>query len=142
MREIKFRGKRLDNGEWVYGFLFELETDSYEPTYCIGIEPLAANDYSEIYHACYDEVNETTIGQFTGFKNKKGVEIYEGDICVCKRVGIDENQFVVRWNYEYGCWAWYEDSDKWDYFTKAIAEYSEVIGNMHDNHELVQEVDK
>lgn len=61
MREIKFRGKRKDNGEWVYGYL----------TCNI---PLIFNDKLGSY-----TVYESTVGQYTGLKDKNGKEIYEGD---------------------------------------------------------------
>lgn len=79
MRDYKFRAKRIDTGEWVYGFLFELSYDG-SSVLCIGTEPLSANDYSEIYKSCYEEVDPSTICQFTGLLDKNGVEIYENDV--------------------------------------------------------------
>ena len=59
-REIRYRGQRVDNGEWIYGFLFELNADG-SSVLCIGTEPLSANDYSEIYSSCYGEVIPETV---------------------------------------------------------------------------------
>lgn len=65
MREIKFRGKRLDNGEWVYGDLH--------------IRTPFPHIHSEIDYSRVN-IDPHTVGQFTGLHDKNGNEIYEGDI--------------------------------------------------------------
>lgn len=97
MREIKFRGKRVDNGEWVYGAYFGDDKRRYIIT-----------QINDAQHAVYGYrsndvelyvVDPATVGQYTGLKDSKrtekypeGQEIYEGDIIKAVALANDHNQ--------------------------------------------------
>ena len=128
MREILFRVKRLDNGEWVTGNLFVSDTDS-RTHILVG---------SRIFTIEW-EVDPSTIGQYTGLKDKNGKRIFEGDVAKVMQgkdkdiayVGFENGAFMLYPKtgniYERTLWSyWYND---WDV---------EVIGNITDNPELLE----
>ena len=126
MREIKFRGKRLDNGKWLYGSLLvsHFKDDKKERYF---ITQFSGNYTFE------HEVNPATVGQFTGLKDKNGREIYEEDIL------FDESGVYAVVCYSMGtfCVDFGEGFDL-QYFTDGIHEICDVVGNIHDNPELLK----
>ena len=124
MRKILFRGKRTKNGQWVTGLLWH-----------------HVDKASLIYSDELDDkvwVNPQTVGQFTGLTDKNGKKIFEGDIVEHHVQGdILVNRGVVNWDKENARWAY-----RLNTMNPCFALYNpktfEVIGNIHDNPELLE----
>ncbi len=135
MREIRFRGKRIDNGKWVYGGLIVEHVEDKIFTY-IALEYakvvlfLINEDKGEI-EPIY-QIDPETIGQYTGLKDKNGREIYEGDIVrfqtwkgyndVGEVVWAENNGFYIKGTRDEDIF-WHPDNVK----------DLEIVSNIHDN---------
>ena len=73
MRTIKFRGKRIDNGEWVEGYLF---VTTFSTTTKTGLATCIQVVKDDIHYSSH-EVNPATVGQFTGLVDKNGKDVYD-----------------------------------------------------------------
>ena len=137
MREILFRGKRIDNGEWVEGDL--VGGNMICPT-LEDVEDAMGTYYGQIPYVGFIEIIPETVGQFTGLKDKNGVRIFEGDIVHCV-ARLDEANCVVI--YEEGEFRLISERNYKTYTTgmgyHAIRCFEkEVIGNIHDNPKLLR----
>ena len=139
MREILFRGKLLDNGEWVYGS-FCMDAREQFNGLC-GVDGfIRLYDKAKGKMQTY-EVDRETVGQYTGMKDKNGRRIFEGDICHKTRTG---EIVSVKWH---GTMAGYvlgkkrADNKHLSDFGELFRAYDkyEVIGNIHDNPESRKE---
>lgn len=128
MREILFRGKRTNNGEWVEGFYLN-RTNDEENIHCI---------MEKFPVTIGKKVIPETVGQYTGLTDINGKRIFEGDICLCDRNindHIDKRTYIITFDALKG---WYgESKDGWSEFSGSSFELAEVIGNIHDNPELL-----
>lgn len=131
MREILFRGKRLDNGEWVYG---NFCMDALEQTRGLcGLDGFIRRYNTDTKRMEMYEVDRETIGQYTGLVDKNGRRIFEGDIVKSIETGVvqffpEHSAFMV--------WCKFSNEVGFLYECTSIAE---VIGNIHDNPELLEE---
>ena len=136
-----YRAKRIDNGEWVEGFLFQLCYDSIF-CWCIGNEPLSPNDYSELcgFNREWFYIDESTICQCTGLKDKSGKLIWENDIVRIVYNGI-EYIYKVIWDVselDFKATNGKENyKSNFQYLT--CCEEIEIIENIFDNPELLKE---
>jgi uncharacterized phage protein (TIGR01671 family) len=132
MREILFRGRRIDNGEWAQGYYAKAKDYmSEKEIHVIFLLDLELFPHSEF--SSYEEVDHETVGQYTGLTDKNGTKIFEGDVVKGFNNFHDrEEQYVIRHTgvgllfCEYGN-EWHPD----------YIEQAEVIGNIHDNPELI-----
>lgn len=146
MREILFRGKRLDNGEWVHGYLYEHEPpiqcivpDGYAPEkskWCICKTAFA--DWNMPRQIDFVVVDPDTIGQFVGFTDKNGVKAFEGDIIRGEDTDTDGTveiyTAVIVIHNGAVC---YKDGGCIPDTVDHIADHEYIAGNQWDNPELV-----
>lgn len=150
MREIKFRGKSKTDNMWCYGsYIF---TDDNRNN------PFRTSPFKESHKIVFwyggdwnlggwidEEVIPETIGQYTGLKDKDGKEIYEGDILTWSENGITSNPLVVE--FKHGAFGYTYSYDFISFSGNSNFMFNqfdtdvrfEVIGNIHDNTELIKE---
>ena len=143
MREILFRGKRIDSGEWVYGTMYKIAKDINPFILTVG------------KRGCSYQVDEETVGQYTGLKDKNGKRIFEGDVVkytfdMPDNPNATENGkkviigrvFFSDWRASFSVTAGRNcsrnlNNDLFKYVRNGNR--VEVIGNIHDNPELFKE---
>ena len=165
MHDIKFRGKRIDNGEWIEGYYYKAKYYRTDDELCDYITVPHPKEYNE--PSSHYIVDPDTVGQYTGLTDKNGKKIFEGDIVQYLTYDDFDCQSVVKFGEykqdgscgEYGariCLGFYVEVDNFtcpdwcenepecfsDYQKQQnileIANECEVIGNIHDNPELLE----
>lgn len=121
VREILFRGKRLDNGKWVDGYYIPDGDKAY-----IG----------QSFGMQFYEVDAYTVGQYTGLTDRNGKRIWEGDI-----VRYGDNIHLAIFEKRAGN-AYFgivmDEQETWGFCPSVPSNKMEVIGNIHDNPELLE----
>ena len=123
-REIKFRGKRVDNGEFIYGYLYQSELRSW-------ITDSRNINLETHRNIAWFQVIPETVGQYTGLNDRKKREMCEGDIVKrkgCKRfdsIGFCDGSFTIEFNGG--------GNDALQIFNDEC----EIVGTIHDNPELL-----
>ena len=133
MREILFRGKRIfDNGQWVEGCLLKVTLDGETWHLIFGDDfQRSGLGITAMQHAA---VNPVTVGQYTGLKDKNGKRIFEGDIFDWGYAGAKDLRYVVV--YDAGLAAFVGERSFG--FVSLNGIDIEIIGNIHDNPELLE----
>ena len=147
-REILFRGKRVDNGEWVYGYLFD---DGYQNPRHVFVGGLMIDEYKgtacdewDINGIDFYDVKPNTICQYTGLTDKNGKKIFEGDIVRCGEIcgevkfGLYESNWQIG-KYNQGFFVTFPK----EYLLRKELGYWEnkvvVIGNIYDSPKLLED---
>lgn len=136
MREILFKAKRKDNGEWVEGYYVK----KYD---LLGKRHLILYVDNYVRWRCV-EIDSKTLCQFTGLCDKNGKKIWENDILMAH---LDESypEDVTYETVEWGVAGWVgheAGSTDREYLGEFDLEHYEVVGNIFDNKELLQEEHK
>ena len=121
MREIKFRAKRMDSNEWLFGSLF-IDKNKH----CYIKEPNGK---------LYLIKNKDTVEQFSDLKDKNGKDIYEGDVIRCTLLDDKERIGVVQ--FYKGCFWFICNNGYSDEYLYYMCD-KEIIGNVVDNPELIK----
>ena len=134
MREILFRGK-TDKGEWVYGYC----------VYQYGAHMIYLPDGTDReYGFDYHHIIPETVGQFTGLVDKNGKKIFEGDIIKTVTNSFDRDEFIteIKFGARSGVQGFYLANGRMMFYfgqkDLTVMNDTEVIGNIHDNPELLE----
>lgn len=144
MREILFRGKDVETGEWIEGFYVCLNSKGHR----------IYNGYAETdcgdYYPDFWKVDPSTVGQYTGLTDKNGKRIFEGDVFRYDYAGLEGIAVVTFGEYSFGADRCKNNVGFYANWISSPAYYRqdlcfwvcvrgvEIVGNIHDNPELLK----
>lgn len=131
MREILFRGKRIDNGEWIFGSLVSLDDKGKAILKSKSVVYMSKSDNTLSSSDCYEVVPES-VGQYTGLMDENGTKIFEGDILKDRLDGDISEVIYTRYAFKV------KNVKRKYILTLAGYHNCEVIGNIYDNPELLE----
>lgn len=132
MREILYRGKRVDCGDWTYGCYY---IDSENIPRIVEL----VKESSCTYHYKFPIIPKTR-GEYTGLCDKNGTKIFEGDIVLYSWLSFGELPFYIEFiDGEFCATPLRQTDDLWQIRISGENLNFEVIGNIHDNPELLEE---
>jgi uncharacterized phage protein (TIGR01671 family) len=132
MREILFRGKRVDNGEWVQGYPCRYGWIGKEKDYIIP-------DYASVLYIA--EIDPETIGQYTGLTDKYYKKIFEGDIVIFDYIDYEDERGVVQWDSDIAKFIITFSTFTID-FDNVYGRELEIVGNVYDNPEVMEKIEE
>lgn len=138
VREVIFRGKRVDNGEWVYGYYFKATHHWHNH----GIhKDWIATDTVQNSGWCNVRgkyaVIPQTVGQYTGLTDKNGKKVFEGDIVKNEYRKGQYQYFKIVYDTRFYCWQVENKYGMLGFLYNVIGDL-EVIGNIYDNPKLLE----
>lgn len=146
MREILFRGKRLNDGKWVYGSLIQMDNVGSQSFIFPFYKYASSLTCDQIVSMFMVVVDPATVGQFTGLYDKNGKKIFEGDVVGCWDIyheNYAKGEVIKKITGEWLFYPYLQHGRFWALFSNDIGECPvEVIGNIHDNPELLEEVEE
>ncbi|MBW4723702.1 YopX family protein [Prevotella melaninogenica] len=132
-REILFRGKSIGMDIWLYGKLFNYGLTAPSNVPCISV--CVPTSWKEAYN--FYRVHPNTIGQYTGLKDKNGVKIFEGDVVI---IGEKLKAKVIYYDGAFRMQSEFSptliDTTDMGYMMREFS--VRIIGNVHDNPELIK----